>query len=94
MEIIIIQILFIIISAIILKIRLDQTDNIRLNHKTLSELNSLHIRIEELERQQSARLDNPTPSPRQWKEWNETTKAQVLKEIRDQQDWSLEREDI
>lgn len=91
MEIIIIQILFIIISAIILKIRLDQTDNIRLNHKTLSELNSLHIRIEELERQQSARLDNPTPGPSQL---SDTTKAQVLKEIRDQQDWSIEREDI
>ena len=102
MEIIIIQILFIIISAIILKIRLDQTDNIRLNHKTLSELNSLHIRIEELERQQSARLDNPTPGPnwptadQDWKQ-KELERRDRIKEIleqRDQQDWSREREDI
>ena len=76
-----------------LKIRLDQNDNIRLNSKTLSKLNSLHIRIDELERQQSARLDNPTPSPRQWKEWNNTTRARVVKEILDKEDWSKEKED-
>lgn len=95
-EAIIIQVLFIIILAIILKIRLDQNDNIRLNHKTLSELNSLHIRIEALERQQSARLDNPTPNPKRWKQ-KELERRDRIKEIleqRDQQDWSREREDI
>ena len=93
-EAIIIQILFIIVLAIILKIRLDQNDNIRLNHKTLSRLNSLQIRIEALERQQSAGLDNPTPNPKQYLELSETAKAHMLKELRDQQDWSREREDI
>ena len=93
-EAIIIQILFIIVLAIILKIRLDQNDNIRLNHKTLSRLNSLQIRIEALERQQSAGLDNPTPNPKQYLEFSETAKAHMLKELRDQQDWSREREDI
>ena len=69
------------------KIRLDQNDNRRLNSKTLEKLNSLHIRIDELERQQSASHDNPIPT-QGWKQWNETTRARVAKEILDQEDWS------
>lgn len=75
------------------KIRLDQNDNRRLNSKLLKKLNSLHIRIDELERQQSASSDNPTPT-QGWKQWNETTRARVVKEILDQEDWSKEKEDI
>jgi len=73
-----------------LKIRLDQNDNRRLNSKTLKKLNSLHIRIDELERQQSASRANiiaPTsnwPTAEQdWKQ-KELERRARIKEILDE----------